>query len=138
MPFWRCYYHLVWTTKNREPLITPKIEPLLFTTISAKCTELDCHLLAVNAVPDHIHTAVNMPPKLSIARWMKVIKGASSYEINSLNPDAESRFRWQEGYGALTFGAKNLAFVVAYINAQKEHHAANTIESYLEQTDESE
>ena len=69
MPFWRCYYHLVWTTKNREPLITPKIEPILFTIISTKCTELDCHLLAVNAVPDHIHAAVNMPPKLSIARW---------------------------------------------------------------------
>ena len=27
MAFWRLYYHVVWATKNREPLITPEIEP---------------------------------------------------------------------------------------------------------------
>ena len=42
-------------------------------------------------------------------------------------------FRWQNGHGVLSFGAKQLAYVVAYIEQQKQHHAEKTIQPYLEQ-----
>ena len=50
-------------------------------------------------------------------------------------PDLEYSFAWQKGYGVLTFGAKRLPFVIDYIRRQQEHHAADTIEHYLEQMD---
>jgi putative transposase len=136
--FWRCYYHLVWTTKHRAPLITLQVEPVLFQAIREKCRELAVEIIAVNAVEDHIHIAVEIPPKLSIANWVKHIKGASSYAVNSHFPNTEMRFQWQTGYGVLTFGATALPMVTDYINNQKRHHANKTLEPYLEQTGEDE
>src|SRR5262245_23696996 len=115
MPFWRCYYHLIWTTKGREPLITANLEPILFGAIEAKAKTLGCTLLGINAVSDHIHVAVTMPPTLCIADWMKHVKGASSREINEGQSDTLARFRWQSGYGALTFGQKVMPDVLEYI-----------------------
>jgi REP element-mobilizing transposase RayT len=133
MTFWRCYYHFVWTTKYREPLITPAIETVVIQTIRAKSRELGCEILAINAVPDHLHIALALSPAVAAARWAKMVKGASSHTVNSLNPTAPVRFQWQEGYGALTFGAKQIPYVVHYIECQKDHHAEGKTEPYLEQ-----
>ena len=50
MSFWRLYYHLVWSTKNREPLIQPKVEPRLFAYIVRKAAELECYVYAINGL----------------------------------------------------------------------------------------
>ena len=136
MPFWRCYYHLIWATKNRAPFITPKIEQLIFDTIREKSHTLDSSVLAINTVTDHLHIAACIPPKYSIAEWVKQVKGVSTRDINAQFPDLETSFAWQQSYGVLTFGAKNLNFVVAYVERQKEHHANETLEPYLEQIDD--
>jgi putative transposase len=137
MSFWRCYYHLVWTTKNREPLITASVESILFPLIRAKGLEVGGEVLAVNGVADHVHVAATIPPKMAVARWMKIVKGASSYEINSRFPNTPAPFRWQQGYGVLTFGLKNLDMVLAYITHQKDHHANGQLQRYLEHVGDS-
>lgn len=135
MTFWRCYYHVIWATKNRQPIMTPKIEAIVMNVIRNKSRELECPILAQNAVPDHLHIALNIPPSLAVAAWVKRVKGASSHEVNSMFPDLPERFQWQGGYSVLTFGVKNLEFVVRYIENQKEHHASGTLEPYLEHLD---
>lgn len=135
MTFWQCYYHIVWATKNRAPLITASLEPILFHTIRHKSTELGCELLAVNAVNDHVHTAVRIPPSVAVKDWAKLVKGVSSREINTALGSTSERFRWQEGYGVLTFGARNIAFVTDYIVNQKTHHAQNQVQPYLERVE---
>jgi putative transposase len=127
MTFWRCFYHLAWTTLHREPLITPKMETLIFEVVHAKSAEMKYEIFAVNAVADHMHIAVAIPPSVAVAQLARAIKGASSHEINDLFPDAATIFRWQKGYGVLTFGLKHLDFVIAYIEKQKEHHANNQL-----------
>ncbi|MFN8374106.1 MAG: IS200/IS605 family transposase [Anaerolineae bacterium] len=129
---WICLYHAVWATKFRQPLITPEIERILFPLVISKSTTLGGQVFAVNAMPDHIHIAASIPPKIACARWVKNIKGAASFEINKLFPNLELHFQWQGGYSLHTFGAKNMQFVVGYIENQKSHHAANTIQPYLE------
>jgi putative transposase len=62
------------------------------------------------------------------------VKGVSSFQINSHYPDASERFQWQESYGVLTFGAKQLPFIISYLDQQKQHHEMQTIYSYLENT----
>ncbi len=136
MPFWRCYYHVIWATKNRAPLITAQIEQIIYNTLRDKARELESPILSVNSVPDHIHVAASIPPKLAVAQWVKQMKGVSTREVNALFPDLETTFGWQQSYGVLTFGAKNLDFVVAYIERQKEHHATNTLTAYLERIDD--
>src|SRR5690606_39705480 len=115
MPFWRCFYHVVWTTKRRAPLIDNTNEPLLFEIIQTKTAELGGVIFAVNAVSDHVHVAVSIPPKIAVAQWVRRVKGVSAHEINVRFPNSLDGFRWQDSYGVLTFGAKNLDTVVDYI-----------------------
>jgi REP element-mobilizing transposase RayT len=82
MAFWRLYYHLVWGTKNRQPLITPVIETHLYSYLVHKASELGVFVYQINGWLDHVHLVVAIPPKLSIADVVKNLKGASSHFIN--------------------------------------------------------
>jgi putative transposase len=136
MPFWRCYYHLIWATKNRAAWISPQVESAIIAAVREKANTLESPILAANTVADHMHIAVSVPPKLAIAEWVRQIKGAASRSVNEQFPALETAFGWQGSYGVLTFGAKHLEFVVSYVERQKEHHANNTLERYLEQIDD--
>lgn len=131
MPFWKCYYHIVWTTKYRQPYITRAREQLIFATIHQVSDDLKSKLWAVNGTADHVHVAVSIPPGVAVAQWVKRCKGLSSNIVNKHDPD-DDIFRWQEGYAVLTFGEKVLPFVLAYIGNQKQHHAQGHTEAYLE------
>ncbi len=132
MPFWRCYYHIVWATKGRESAITSTVEKVVFRAVESKSREIGSSVLAINAMVDHVHFAVSIPPTLSIADWTKHVKGVSSREVNESLADTQTQFRWQRGYGALTVGERGLALVVDYVQRQKEHHANGTVYVALE------
>lgn len=136
MPFRVCYYHVVWTTKHRAPLITPDIEPIVISALTQKSIELNNPVHAVNCVEDHIHVAVSIAVTLPVSEWIRNVKGRTTHEVNALCPDLSTRFGWQDGYGILTFGAKQLPYVVNYITRQKEHHREGTFQPYLERLDE--
>jgi putative transposase len=136
MPFQRCYYHVIWTTQGRAPWLTSEIEKLVFEIIHRKSGELKSKIYAINGTSDHIHVAVSISLSVAAADWVKQAKGLSAHEINRIFPNLENIFKWQGSYGILTFGAKNLPFVVEYIERQKEHHHARTIDDYLEETEE--
>lgn len=135
MVFWQCFYHVIWATKNRDPLLEEKYEKVVFEAVSRKSASIGCEVLAINGMPDHVHVAVRMPPTMAIADWVKSVKGVSSRELNTVLPESHARFRWQQGYGVLTFGAKNLDFVVGYIRNQKGHHTDDDLYTYLERVD---
>jgi len=130
----RLFYHFVWTTKNREPLITDDIEKVLFHCISANIRKLNgvCHQIGL--VQNHIHLAVSVPPVISLAYFVKSIKGNSAHLINKtfLN----QYFNWQNGYGVMSFDEKLLPVVKRYIANQKQHHKNNTLIDILEKADE--
>ena len=135
MSFWQCYYHVIWATKNRQPLIKPNYETALFSIIANKTARLKCSLWAINGMPDHLHVAVSIPPSMAVAQWVSQVKGVSSHLLNTQFAPTP-RFVWQENYGVMSFGKRNLEQVVAYVNGQKEHHANNTMNRWLELIDE--
>ncbi|MBI5670340.1 MAG: IS200/IS605 family transposase [Chloroflexi bacterium] len=131
MPFWKCYYHIVWTTKHRQPCITPAYEAVIQAAIHDKSLEYRCSIMAINMVTDHIHVAVSIPPGVAVSKWVGGVKGASARAINT-GFEREERFHWQAGYGVMSFGEKNLLMVQDYIASQKEHHSTGSVNSYLE------
>jgi putative transposase len=131
MTFWKCYYHLVWSTKNRLPIILPPYEPIIYAEIERIAQQKHVQIHAMNCVQDHMHLAISLPPTIAISDWMSHIKGASSHGINT-SFDMREPFRWQKHYGVMTFGEKQLPFVTDYVQCQKEHHANNTTNPYLE------
>ena len=125
MTYWRLYYHLVWATKNREPLITPEIEGNLYGYLSRKAASHKATVYAINGDEQHIHVVASIPPSIAVSEFAKSLKGSSSHHLNHL-PDSEGNFGWQRGYGVLSFGKKQLDFVVRYVQDQKRHHQEKT------------
>ena len=134
MPFWRAYYHLVWGTKDRKELITPEIEPVLFQYLTNKGLENDINFFAINGWYEHVHIVCTIAPKHSIADSVKRLKGASSYYINQKRLLTET-FAWQRGYGVFTLGESQVEKAIQYVENQKNHHQAQTTNSWLERMD---
>ena len=133
MALWRLYYHLIWTTKNRQPLINPKREAELYRYIIAKADTHRCIVHAIGGMEEHIHLVVSIPPVLSIADFVKQIKGSSAHYLNSAFVTDSDKFGWQEGYGVFSLGGKQLEQAVNYVKNQKEHHRQGTAIASLEQ-----
>ncbi|MGG6297862.1 IS200/IS605 family transposase [Leptolyngbya sp. AN02str] len=130
MSIWRTYYHLVWATRDRAPLITDAIAPELYRYIQTKIESLDCSLHALGGIADHIHLLVSIPPKHSIAEVVKGVKGGSTRHVNAKFPG--QTFAWQREYGAFSLGGKQLSDAIAYVENQHHHHATQTLIPSLE------
>lgn len=89
-------------------------------------------LLAVFAMPDHIHLLVSISPIISVSDLVRDIKAGSSKFINEKGW-TNGRFSWQEGFGAFSYSKSSVDAVVKYILSQEEHHKKKTFkEEYLE------
>jgi putative transposase len=132
-PFTHLFCHLVWSTWDRLPLITPEVEPRLYGAIRCKLRELGCAPIAVGGVEDHVHVLCQFPPTVAIAYLVGQVKGASSHLMNHevLGIDA---FKWQGSYGAFTLDRNGVTYVEAYVLAQKQHHADRTLWEDFERT----
>ena len=141
MAFWRTYYHLIWSTESRQPLITSERETELYKYITGKADAIGCIIHAIGGVEDHIHLIASVPPKISIADFVKKIKGSSAYHLNHTNHtvgDSHLGFSWQKGYGVLTLGSKQLDIAKAYVKNQKSHHSDGTFIKALEKVENEE
>lgn len=135
MAYWRLYYHLVWSTKERQKLIIAEREANLYHYIIGKADKLDCIIHAIGGMEDHIHIVTSIPPSLAISEFVKNIKGSSAHYFNLESPLNAEKFTWQRGYGVFSMGTKYLENAIAYVNNQKQHHAQATTNTYLERDD---
>ena len=133
MPHTQLFYHLVWTTKNREALLTPDVEPEVYGYLRSKAVGLEAVVFALNGSVDHVHLVAAIPAKIAVARFVGQIKAIASTRFNQAHPDGPTFF-WQSEYGAFTFDGKRLPNYIAYVERQKEHHADRTIIPLLERT----
>jgi putative transposase len=133
MALWRLYYHFVWATKEREPLINSDREAELYGYIIGKADALSCIVHAIGGIEDHIHLVVSIPPTLAIADFVKTIKGSSAHHLNHTFSASSNKFGWQEGYGVFSLGSKQLEQAVNYVENQKTHHLNGTAIASLEE-----
>ncbi len=111
----RIYIHYVFSTKNREPLITPELENCLWPYMIGIAQKNNMEAIAVNGTEDHVHILLSLPSTITISQAIKLIKGGSSHWIHQTFPDFQN-FAWQIGYGAFSVNHSNLKQVVTYIN----------------------
>ena len=136
MALWRLYYHLVWSTKDRTPLITTDIESSLYDYMTGKANSFNCITHAIGGIENHLHLVVSIPPKLSIADFVHKIKGSSSHHVNHGMENYLTQFTWQKGYGVFSLGEKKLDVAVKYVLNQKQHHRDDTLIPLLEEDSE--
>jgi len=135
MPFWKCYYHIVWATKFRQSSITSLEQSVIYSTVDMLVHRFDCKLYAINTMSDHAHIAISIPPKVAISDWVGRVKGTLSHEINA-TIERNELFAWQASFGVLSFGEKRLPFVMDYVKNQQIHHANQETYPYMEEISE--
>ena len=133
MAYYRLFYHVVWTTKNRQAILTSAVEPIVYNFIRAKAIGLGGTVFSLNGVEDYVHMVASIPPKIAVATFIGQIKGVATAHFNQQYTD--KAFYWQESYGVFSFDGKRLPNVIAYVERQKEHHAQNTIIPVLERVE---
>ncbi|MCI0660080.1 MAG: IS200/IS605 family transposase [Acidobacteria bacterium] len=119
--------HLIFSTKNRQPLITESIETELYKYLGGIFRNSQCPALLVGGDKDHIHALFVLSRTCSLAELVKEVKASSSKWIKG-NGDEFQHFQWQAGYGAFSIGQSSVEDLKHYIANQKEHHRRASFE----------
>jgi putative transposase len=130
MPYWKLNYHMVWSTRQRLPVLTGEIACVAQASILSTKTDLELHVHSIAVQPDHVHLAFAAPPKWSIAKIAQRVKGSSSHHLRKEFGEAWSG--WQAEYGVVAFGEKSLGDVIRYVANQDEHHREDRLWLELE------
>ncbi len=113
--------HIIFSTKNRAPDVSPEIAGRLFPYMAGIVSERKGVPLIINGPADHVHLLVSFPTNEAIAELLRVVKANSSRWVHEQFP-AQRGFGWQAGYAAFTVSASRAAEVKDYIARQQEHH----------------
>jgi REP element-mobilizing transposase RayT len=119
--------HIVFSTKNRVPLITPAIESELYPYLGSIFHGCKSPSLAIGGTADHVHVLCSLHRSMDVATLLEQIKSDSSRWIKTKGPQFAD-FYWQSGYGAFSIGQSGVGALKAYIANQKEHHRSVTFQ----------
>jgi REP element-mobilizing transposase RayT len=114
--------HVIFSTKDRTPMIDDAIRDELHRYLGGAVRELGAKALIVGGTRDHVHMLLRLPADLSVAECVRKIKASSSGWVHRKWPERRS-FAWQEGYSAFSVSESQAKNVVAYIAGQEQHHA---------------
>jgi REP element-mobilizing transposase RayT len=134
MPFAITYYHLIWTTERRQSMIERDHIGIIMDTIYDACEPMGCKIFGLSVMPDHIHIALSIPPRMSVADWVDEIKRVTSVALSEALPNAP--IVWGKGFGVVTFGAQNKDKVIRYVKRQYAIHAEDALTEVFERVDE--
>lgn len=114
-------YHIIFSTKDRRPLITDEHEARLYDYIGGTLRNLGGISLELNGTEDHIHLLAKLRPDVAVADVLRDLKANASGWMHDVFPTMKA-FSWQRGYGAFTVSHSNVERARRYIADQKLHH----------------
>ena len=120
---YRCQYHIVFAPKYRRKVIYGQLRADIGQILRKLCEQKGVEIIEANAMPDHIHMLVSIPPHISISQFMGYIKGKSTLMIFDRHANLKykygSRHFWCRGYYVDTVG-RNEKVIKEYIKNQTE------------------
>jgi REP element-mobilizing transposase RayT len=122
-------YHLIFATKDREPMIAAEWRARLHDYLGGAVRGLGGVPQGIGGVADHVHLLVGLKPTHCLSAFMRDLKRNSSVWVAETIP--QPAFRWQEGYAAFTVSASVKTSVQEYIAGQEEHHRHKTFREEL-------
>jgi putative transposase len=121
MGFVKIWVHLVWTTKNREPILTQNIRRDIFDHIKENAKNKGIYLDFIYGYLEHVHCLISLGSGQNIDKILMLLKGESSYWINK-NKLFREKFEWQDEYFAVSVSESAVNRVREYIKNQEGHH----------------
>ncbi len=123
MGYIRIWVHLVWSTKNREPILKKDIRQAVFDHMKSNAEQKGVLLDMINGYNEHVHALVRLKADDTVAKIVQLLKGESSHWVNKQNL-VTGRFEWQDEYFAVSVSESNVEEIRRYIRNQEEHHRA--------------
>jgi REP element-mobilizing transposase RayT len=114
-------YHIVFSTKDRRPLITPEYEVRLYDYLGGTIRNVGGISLELNGTEDHVHLLAKLRPDCTLSDVLRNLKANATGWMHDVFPSLKN-FSWQRGYGAFTVSQSSVEAVRRYIARQKEHH----------------
>jgi putative transposase len=114
--------HVVFSTKNREPLIDARLQERLYPFIGGVVRDLGGSLWAIGGIEDHVHLLARWGTDEPISTLARDVKHRSSEWIHKTFP-AHQGFAWQKGYAVFSVSKSGSDKVKEYIENQRERHA---------------
>jgi REP element-mobilizing transposase RayT len=121
------YHHCVFSTKERQPLITPALRQRLWPFLGGIARQNKMKAVEIGGVEDHVHILLSIPSTISIAKALQLLKGGSSKWVHETFPE-HRLFGWQEKYGAFSVSVSQWDKIIEYIKNQQEHHRKMTFQ----------
>ena len=121
------YTHLIFSTKNRVPMISNEIQEDLRAYLGGILRELNSPAITAGVVKDHVHLLYRHSKNISLAKLVEEVKKSSSKWIKTKG-NTYNKFFWQNGYGAFSVSASKLDAVTHYIQNQEDHHRVVTFQ----------
>jgi len=119
--------HLIFSTKNRAPLLTAAVRPELNSYLAGILRHWDSPAIVVGSVEDHVHLLFCLSRNHALSKVVEEVKKSSSKWVKVKGP-AFAEFHWQNGYGAFSVSQSNVPAVRAYVERQEEHHRKVTFQ----------
>ena len=119
--------HLIFSTKNRDPFLTPEIDAQLYPYMASIFKALRSPALIINGTADHLHTLFSLSRVMTVADVVEEVKIESSKWIKGKGIEFRN-FHWQSGYGAFSIDQTQVPAVKRYIGRQKQHHRRVTFQ----------
>jgi putative transposase len=123
-------YHIIFSTKNREPLIVDAWKEELYRYIGGIVRSEGGVSIEIGGMPDHVHILAKLKPAISVSDILKLIKANSSKWINDEKVRRRG-FAWQGGYAAFSVSESQVEVVRRYIRSQEEHHRKQSYQDEL-------
>lgn len=130
MSYVSSYFHCVFSTKERRPLITAALRERLWPFLGGIARQNKMKALEIGGVADHVHILLSLPATLSIAKALQLIKGGSSKWVHETFREHRI-FEWQAKYGAFSVSVSQLDKITQYIKDQEAHHRKMTFQEEL-------
>ena len=124
--------HIVFSTKDRRPLITPDLRERLYPYLGGIVKEHNVVSYAIGGTEDHVHLLIRWNTTDSVSKFLQGLKGSSSRWISETFPGMGG-FSWQRGYAVFSVSQSQCARVTQYIDNQETHHKKQSFQEELRQ-----
>lgn len=135
---WRCQYHIVFAPKYRRQIIYGKYKAEIGKILRTICERYRIEIIEAQACPDHIHMLVSIPSKMSVSKFMGILKGKSSLMIFDRFAQLKYRYGnrhfWAREYYVDTVGRNKTAIAQYIANQMEEDRISDqmTLKEYID------
>jgi putative transposase len=131
--------HIVWHTKDSLPLLRADLEPLAHRFLKKRIVDTPgAFYHEIGGIETHLHIVVTVAPTVLISNFIGQLKGGSSHDVNEALGMRRKDLQWQAGYGVVSFGTRDLPWVIEYVQNQRGHHVRGSLHERLERIDHDE